>query len=142
VSEVSSLSAAFARACDALGAKDGIVWVASADGTTLSPLVSHGLDPRLLARIGAIPRDSPNLTAAAFRDGQPHQSEATSSAPEALAVALRGPSGPVGVLSAELQPQHDVAEAVDLATIFAAQIAPLVLQTQFAPAEIPQRRQA
>jgi hypothetical protein len=142
VSEVSSLSAAFARACDALGAKDGIVWVASADGTTLSPLVSHGLDPRLLARIGAIPRDSANLTAAAFRDGQPHQSGATSSAPEALAVALRGPSGPVGVLSAELQPQHDVAEAVDLATIFAAQIAPLVLQTQFAPAEIPQRRQA
>ncbi len=143
VNEVSSLPAAFSRACDALGAKDGIVWVASADGTSLSPLVSHGFDPRLLARIGAIPCDSANLTAATFRDGQPHQSRATSTAPEALAVALRGPSGPVGVLSAELQPHHDVAEAVDLATIFAAQITPLVLQAQFAPAEVPHhRRQA
>ncbi len=57
VKEVSSLAGPFSRACDALGAKDAIVWVASADGTTLSPLVSHGFDPRVLARIGAIPRD-------------------------------------------------------------------------------------
>ena len=142
VKEVSSLAGPFSRACDALGAKDAIVWVASADGTTLSPLVSHGFDPRVLARIGAIPRDGSNLTAAAFQDGQPHQSGATSSSPEALAVALRGPSGPVGVLSAELRPQRDAAEAVDLATIFAALLTPLVLQAQFAPAEIPQRRQA
>jgi hypothetical protein len=142
VKEVSSLAGPFSRACDALGAKDAIVWVASADGTTLSPLVSHGFDPRVLARIGAIPRDGSNLTAAAFRDGQPHQSAATSSSPEALAVALRGPSGPVGVLSAELRPQSDAAEGVDLATIFAALLTPLVFQAQLAPAEIPQRRQA
>jgi hypothetical protein len=142
VKEIDSLTAALSRACDALGAKDAIVWVASADGATLTPLVSHGFDQRLLARIGAIPRDSANLTAAAFRDGQPHQSGATASAPEALAVALRGPSGPVGVFSAELQPARDGDEAVDLATIFAAQITPLVLQTQIASAELPQRRQA
>jgi hypothetical protein len=46
------------------------------------------------------------------------------------------------VLSAELQPQRDVTEAVELATIFAAQITPLLLQSQFGAAEVPQRRQA
>jgi hypothetical protein len=142
VSELSSLPPAFSRACDILGAKDAIVWVASADGSLLNPVISHGFDPRVLARIGSIPRDSANLTAAAFRDGRPHQSPATASAAGALAVALRGSGGLVGVFSAELQPDRNVAEAVDLATILAAQVAPLVLQAQTAPVEAPQRRQA
>jgi hypothetical protein len=142
VKELSSLSPSLSRACEALGAKDAIIWVASADGATLAPQASHGFDPRLLARIGSIASDSANLTAAAFRDGQPHQSAATTTSPGALAVALKGPSGPVGVFSAELQPQQDIGEAIDLATIFAAQVAPLVLQAQMAPAALPQRRQA
>lgn len=142
VKDLALLPVPLAHACEALGAKDAILWVASADGATLTPQASHGFDPRLLARIGAIARDSANLTAAALRDGQPHKSSATSSAPGALAVALRGPSGPVGVLSVELQEHSDMAEAVDLATMFAAQICPLVIQTQAAAAEIPQRRQA
>jgi hypothetical protein len=142
VNELSALPPAFSRACDILGAKDAIVWVASADGTMLNPVVSHGFEPRLLARIGSIPCDSVNLTAAAFRDGRPHQSIASASAPGALAVALKGSSGPLGVFSAELQPEREVAEAVDLATILAAQIAPLVLQARFVTADEPQRRQA
>lgn len=142
VKDLALLPVPLARACEALGAKDAILWVASADGATLTPQSSHGFDPRLLARIGSIARDSANLTAAAFRDGQPHKSGATSSAPGALAVALRGPSGPVGVLSVELEEHSNMAEAVDLATMFAAQISPLVIQMQVAAAEIPQRRQA
>lgn len=142
VKDLSLLSATLSRACEALGAKDAILWVASADRATLSPQASHGLDPRLLARIGAIPSDAANLTAAAFRDGRPHQTGASASAPGALAVALKGPSGPIGVFSAELQPETDPAEAVDLATLFAAQMVPLVLQSQAAAAEMPQRRQA
>ncbi len=141
VKSLTSLPVTLSRACEALGAKDAILWVASADGATLAPQASHGLDPRLLARIGAIPRDGSNLTAAAFRDGQPHQSVASSSAPGALAVALTGPSGPVGVFSAELQPEMDLYEAVELATLFATQLTPLVLQSLVA-AELPQRRQA
>ena len=142
VKDLSLLSDPLSRACDAIAAKDGIVWVASVDGETLTPQASHGFDPRLLERIGSIPRDSANLTGAAFRDGQPHTSNATASAPGALAVALRGPSGPVGVFSVELEPHGDMSEAVDLATMFAAQMTPLVLHTQAAQAEIPQRRQA
>ncbi|MGH9200584.1 MAG: GAF domain-containing protein [Vicinamibacterales bacterium] len=143
VKEFDALSGSLSRACEALGARDAIVWVASADGATLTPRASHGFEPRVLTRIGSIARDSANLTAAAFRDGQPHHSAATTTAPGAIAIAVRGPSGPVGVLSAELQPQQDVGEAIDIATIFAAQIAPLVLQTApVASTEEPQRRQA
>jgi hypothetical protein len=96
----------------------------------------------VLTRIGAIPSDSANLTGAAFRDGQPHTSPPSASAPAAVAVALRGQSGPVGVLSVELEPEADVAEAVDLATMFAAQITPLVLNLRAAQTETPQLRQA
>jgi len=142
VKEMSLLSGSLSRACDALGAKDAIVWVASADGSMLSPQSSHGFDSRILARIGAIPRDGANLTAAAFRDGRPHQTPASATSPAALAVALKGPIGPVGVFTAELLPEKDLAEAVDLATIFAAQITPLVLQARPTADDIPQRRQA
>jgi hypothetical protein len=142
VKDLSLLSPTLSRACEALGAKDAILWVASTDGATLSPQASHGLDPRVLARIGAIPKDAANLTAAAFRDGRPRQTGASTSAPGALTVALKGPSGPVGVFSAELQPETDPAEAIDLATLFAAQVTPLVLQSQAAATEIPQLRQA
>lgn len=141
--DLGQIAQPLARACEALGARDAIVWVASTDGTTLAAQASHGFDERLLARIGSIDRDGANLTAAAFRDGQPHVSTATASAPGALAVALRGPFGSVGVLSVELEPEADTTAAVDLATTFAAQIAPLALQAQAAvPAEFPQRLQA
>jgi hypothetical protein len=142
VKEVSLLSPTIARACEALGAKDAILWIASTDGATLTPRASHGLDARLLARIGAIARDGANLTAAAFRDGRPRHAAGSASSPGALAVALKGPAGPIGVFSAELQPETELVEAVDLATLFAAQLTPLVLQSQATADELPQRRQA
>ena len=73
-----------------------IVWIASNDGNSLSPVASHGFDQKMVSRIGRIPRDSANLTAAAFRDNVPRVSAATATAPAALAVALCGPTGPVG----------------------------------------------
>jgi hypothetical protein len=80
----------------------------------------------MVSRIGRIPRDSANLTAAAFRDNIPRISAATPTAPAALAVALCGPTGPAGVLSMELKSGIPPDEArVALATIFAAQLATL-----------------
>ena len=103
-----------------------IVWIASNDGGTLSPVASHGFDQKLVTRIGRIPRDSANLTALAFRENQPRVSAATATAPAALAVSLCGPSGPVGVLSVELKPNVPADEGrVALATILAAQLATL-----------------
>ncbi len=126
LSDVGALSGALERAAGVLEAGGMIVWIASNDGNALSPVASHGFDQKMVARIGRIPRDSANLTAAAFRDNVPRVSAATATAPAALAVALCGPSGPVGVLSVELKTGVPADEArVALATIFAAQLATL-----------------
>jgi hypothetical protein len=89
-------------------------------------VATHGFDARLVARIGKVARESSNLTAAAFRENGARVSPATATMPAAVAVAMCGPSGPVGVLSAELRAGRHADDAcVALATIFAAQLATL-----------------
>lgn len=126
LSDVGALSGALGRAAAVLDANGVIVWLASNDGDSLAPVASHGFDLKLVSRIGRIARDSANLTAAAYRDNVPRVSEATAEAPAALAVALCGPTGTVGVLSVELKPNVPADEGrVAVATIFAAQLATL-----------------
>ena len=126
LADIGALSGALARASDVLGAKGLIVWVTSNDGGSLSPVSTHGFDPRVVERIGAIDRASANLTAEALRENAPRVSAATASNGGALAVPMCGPTGPVGVLSAELQPGKDADEAcVAVASILAAQLATL-----------------
>ena len=126
--DVGALPGALARACNVLGASGLIVWVASNDGSQLAPVATHGFDPALISRIGNVRRDSQNLTANAFREGGARVSEATDKLPSALAVALCGPTGTVGVLSAELRAGNSADETcLALATIFAAQLATLAL---------------
>lgn len=126
LADTGALTGALDRAAKVLDAGGVIVWIASNDGNTLSPVASHGFDQKMVSRIGRIPRDSANLTAAAFRDNVSRVSAATATAPAALAVALCGPSGPVGVLSVELKAGIPADDArVALATIFAAQLATL-----------------
>lgn len=130
-----ALSGVLERAAAALNASGVIVWLASNDGSALSPVASHGFDETLVTRIGRIPRDSANLTAAAFRENVPRVSAATATTPAALAVALCGPTGPVGVLSIELKPDVPADDVrVALGTIFAAQLATLANPLPYAPA--------
>ena len=126
LADTGALTGALARAATVLDASGLIVWIASNDGNSLSPVASHGFDEKMVSRIGRIPRDSANLTAAAFRENVPRVSAATLTAPAALAVALCGPSGPVGVLSVELKSGVPADESrVALTTIFGAQLATL-----------------
>jgi hypothetical protein len=135
LSDVGALSGALARAAAVLDAGGMIVWLASNDGGSLTPVASHGFDPKLVSRIGRIPRDSSNLTAAAYRENISRVSEATPDAPAAMAVALCGPTGTVGVLSVELKPNIPADEGrVALATIFAAQLATLAVPLPSEPA--------
>jgi len=136
LSDVGALSGALGRAAAVLDANGMIVWLASNDGGSLAPVASHGFDQKLVSRIGRIARDSANLTAAAYRDNVPRVSEATADAPAALAVALCGPTGTVGVLSVELKPNVPADEGrVALATIFAAQLATLAAPLPSAPSQ-------
>ena len=133
--DTGALSGALDRAATVLGASGVIVWIASNDGNSLAPVASHGFDQKLVTRIGRIPRESANLTAAAFRENVPRVSAATPTAPAALAVSLCGPSGPVGVLSVELKPDVPADDSrVALATIFAAQLATLANPIPSTPA--------
>lgn len=123
-----ALEGALARANTVLDATGLIVWVASNDGSSLSPVATHGFDPKLVARIGRVSRDSANLTAAAFRDNMPRVSAATEMIPGALAVTMCSPSGPVGVLSVEMKPGQQADDAkLALAGILAAQLATLAV---------------
>ncbi|MDP3717729.1 MAG: hypothetical protein Q8T13_08210 [Acidobacteriota bacterium] len=126
LADIGALSGALARASDSLGAKGLIVWVTSNDGSALSPVSTHGFDARIVDRIGTIDRASANLTAEALRENAPRVSAATATAGAAIAVPMCGPSGPVGVLSAELHAGKTADEAsVAIASIFAAQLATL-----------------
>jgi hypothetical protein len=142
LSDAGALAGALDRAASVLNAGGVIVWIASNDGSSLAPVASHGFDEKMVARIGRIPRDSANLTAAAFRDNIARVSPATASSPAALAVALCGPTGPAGVLSVELKPGVAADEGrVALATIFAAQLATLA-QPITAPPVAPEAPEA
>ena len=126
LTDIGALSGALARATDVLGAKGLIVWVTANDGASLSAVASHGFDPRVVERIASIDRGSDNLTAEAWRENAPRMSAAAGSTSAAIAVPMCGPSGPVGVLSAELRPGRDASDAcVAVASILAAQLATL-----------------
>lgn len=140
LTDIGALSGALARASEVLGAKGLIVWVASSDGASLSPVSTHGFDARVVDRIGTIDRASANLTAEALRENAAKTSAATATSGAALAVPLCGPTGPVGVLSAELQLGRDADEAcVAVASILAAQLATLTAPLPM-PAEVVERK--
>jgi hypothetical protein len=128
LSDIGALTGALARAADALDATGLIVWIASNDGSHLSAVAAHGYDPRLVKRIGTITREANNLTAAAFREATVKIGALQPSRPGALAAALCGPSGPVGVLAVELRPgvPADASRAAVM-SILAAQLSTLAL---------------
>lgn len=138
-----ALQGALVRVSAMLNATGLIVWVASNDGGSLSSVATHGFDPALVARIGKIPRDSANLTAAAFRDNTPKISAPTGTTPAALAVAMCGPTGPAGVLSVEFKAGQSVDESkVALASVIAAQLATLTMPLPAAEPEVEELRRA
>jgi hypothetical protein len=138
LADAGALEGTLARVSSLLNATGLIVWIASNDGVSLTPVATSGFDARLVARIGRIARDSANLTAAAFRDNTPKVSPASATAPAALAVAMCGPAGPSGVLSIELKPGQGVDDGkVALAGIVAAQLAALTMPVELATADVP-----
>lgn len=128
VADPGALEGALARVISVLNATGLIVWVASNGNGSLAPVATSGFDPKLVARIGRIARDSHNLTAAAFRENTPKTSAASATTPAALAVPMCGPGGLAGVLSVELRSKEIVDDAkVALAGIIAAQLATLTI---------------
>jgi CHASE3 domain sensor protein len=115
------------RAASVLDASGIILWIADPDGRELNPIFAQGYPQQLVTRLGTIPRDAENATAAAFRTSLLQTVMADSISPGAIAAPLVTAGGCVGVMAAEVR--HD-AERQEMklaaATIVAAQLATLV----------------
>ena len=115
------------RAAELLNASGMIVWVNDGSGEALRPAVCHGYSPAMLARLGAIPHDSENATASAFREGRMHVVPADSTGSGAIVAPLISSINCFGVLSAELREGWEARRDVQsLTRIIAAQLATLV----------------
>jgi CHASE3 domain sensor protein len=115
------------RAASLLDASGIVLWIADPDGRELNPIFAQGYPQQLVNRLGTIPRDAENATAAAFRTALLQTVMADRISAGAIAAPLVTSGGCVGVMAAEVR--HD-AERQDLklaaATIVAAQLATLV----------------
>lgn len=102
VFDTRALPAALERAAALLNASGLVIWVADPDGRELAPVMAHGYPQHQLSRMGSIPKDAENATAAAFRTGLVQIVKADDISHGAIAAPLLSPSGPVGVMAAEL----------------------------------------
>jgi CHASE3 domain sensor protein len=127
VVDTRALPSLLERARTILDASGIILWIADPDGRELNPIFAQGYPPQLINRLGTIPRDAENATAAAFRTSLLQTVMADAISAGAIAAPLVTPGGCVGVMAAEVM--HD-AERQDMklaaATIVAAQLATLV----------------
>jgi hypothetical protein len=127
------------RTASLLDASGIILWIADPDGRELNPIFAQGYPQQLVNRLGTIPRDAENATAAAFRTSLLQTVMADEISGGAIAAPLVTSGGCVGVMAAEVR--HD-SERQDgtlaAATIVAAQLATLVGP----PSARPQTRSA
>jgi hypothetical protein len=127
VFDTRALPAVLERAANVLDAAGIVLWVCDPDGRELAPVFAHGYPQTLVARLGTIARDAENVTAAAFRTGVVQTVRSSAGSSGAIAAPLLTPSGPVGVMAAELRhdrEQHEATRAA--AAIIAAQLATLM----------------
>jgi len=123
--DADSLRDALARAAAVLDARGIVVWIGA--GEELFPALAHGYDERIVARLGPIPRNAANATAAAWRSAQMRTVPADAASPGAVAVPLSGVNGCVGVFAAELRDGREQNAATQaVAAVIAAQLAAIV----------------
>jgi hypothetical protein len=121
-----ALPDALGRAAELLDASGIVLWIADPDGRELNPIVSHGYSPQVVTRLGTIPRDAENATAAAFRTGLLQTVKTDSVSNGAIAAPLVTPAGCVGVMAAEVRHEGEKQDAkLAAAAIVAAQLATL-----------------
>ena len=116
-----------ARAAELLNASCVIVWVRDGTGNALRPAVSHGYPAAALARLGTIPCDGDNVTAAAYREARMQVIPGNAETPGAIVAPLASAEDRPGVMTLEVNDGWEASDFVQAtATIFAAQLATFV----------------
>ena len=125
LTSAAALAPALRRAARVLDAPGVIVWLGA--GEQLFPASAHGYGPRMLARLGPIPRGGDNAAAAAWRTSQTSIVAAGQGTNGAIVAPLVGGSGCFGVLTAEVRHgrENDGATRA-VATMIAAQLSAVV----------------
>jgi CHASE3 domain sensor protein len=125
VRNLDDLTRVLGRAAEVMDASGLMVWVGSADGADLRPVVSHGYSAAMIAHMRPVPRSADNAAAAAYRSGalqivlsRPGDSTGAVVAP------ILAADGCIGALSAEIRSGGETSDSVQaLAAIFAAHLA-------------------
>jgi hypothetical protein len=116
------------RAATLMDASGIVIWLGNATGSDLQPILAHGYGAQALSRLPPVPRSADNAAGAAYRTGKMQIVMAhPGGAAGAIVAPILSPDGCIGALSAEIQGGGEASEGVQaLATIFAAQLAPLL----------------
>ena len=127
VDDTMALPPLLERAATLLDAAGIILWIADPDGRELNPVLAQGYPQHLINRLGTIPRNAENATAAAFRTATLQTVYGDGSTNGAIAAPLVTCGGCVGVMAAEVRGDTEKLDAnLAAATILAAQLAALV----------------
>jgi hypothetical protein len=145
VRDLTELTRVLGQAADLMDASGLMVWVGSAAGDDLRPVLAHGYTEETIARFPPVPRTADNAAAAAYRSGvlQVVPSRQPGGTGAVVAPILTA-EGCIGALSAEIRSGGETSQSVQaLATIFAAQLAGVVAAPAAAPvADEPHARAA
>jgi hypothetical protein len=127
VDDTMALPPLLERAAGLLDAAGIILWIADPDGRELNAVLAQGYPQHLVNRLGTIPREAENATAAAFRTGMLQTVFGDGISNGAIAAPLVTCGGCVGVMAAEVRGDTEKLQAnLAAATILAAQLASLV----------------
>jgi len=139
VRNLDDLTRVLGRAAEVMDASGLMVWVGSADGADLRPVVAHGYSAAMIAHIRPVPRSGDNAAAAAYRSGtlqivlsRPGDSTGAVVAP------ILAADGCIGALSAEIRSGGETSDSVQaLAAIFAAHLANVLSAAPAAADPVP-----
>jgi CHASE3 domain sensor protein len=125
VRDLDELSRLLGRAAEVMDATGLMVWMGSPSGADLRPVLAHGYNAEMIARIPPVPRSADNAAASAYRTST---LQIVFSRPGGTGGAVVAPilaaEGCIGALSAEIRSGGETSESVQaLAVIFAAHLA-------------------
>jgi hypothetical protein len=139
VRNLDDLTRVLGRAAEVMDASGLMVWVGSADGADLRPVVAHGYSAAMIAHIRPVPRSGDNAAAAAYRSGTlqivlSRPGDATG----AVVAPILAADGCIGALSAEIRSGGETSDSVQaLAAIFAAHLANVLSAAPAAADPVP-----
>jgi hypothetical protein len=141
VRDLSELTRVLGQAADVMDASGLMVWVGSAAGDDLRPVLAHGYTEETIARFPPVPRTADNAAAAAYRSGiQQIVASRQPGGTGAVVAPILTADGCIGALSAEIRSGGETSQSVQaLASIFAAQLATVFAAPAAAPEEEARR---